>query len=471
MAVKVIDIHDRIDHTDDMRKRHKQLVLKEAMKDPSAFALRHQLQVASAQEGSMAKVELPPKREYRLSYGFSPFGERGRGAAQSGIPQEAQDQKGEQDGEGQGEEGGDQDREGREGEGSSDGAAGQGDQELRMRRGMEIGRLNENQQPGGQAQFGLGKGKERDRGLEEGPAEEGGEKAGKSPGEDKFSAEFPIDDLRNKISDDFEFPELDPKDFNILKSKRVSRTHGVRTRGPLSQIHANKTMEKHRERLAVEGKQERLEEEEKRKSWREEDFRFRRKQEDEQDISNLVIFLCHDSSGSMTKPKLEIIQALAMHWIRAGRKTHQEVRLEFITFDTEATAERTEAEFLFLESSGGTKISSGSDMVINLTRQKYDPQSWNSMVLFFTDGENEYADMPHLYESFKKICEFAKFLAYYEVMASTTVISTNQIARLANEEEHFVPFSIKEKRDAPEAFRAVIEAIKEANRKKEAIYA
>lgn len=491
MAVKVVDIRDEIDYTDEDRKRHRKLALEEAMQNLGRFVMEHQLEVASAAEGAKVGVEIPLKQEYRFTYSFGQFGEQGQGVAQSSIPQESEGQdqssQGSQEGSPQNEDGQGRGRQEQEEEGSDENAqdggqgaqedqeeqdgadegAGEGEKERRVRRGMEVGRLNENEQPQGQAEFGFGEGsgEEGEDEAQGDESQEGGEKAGHDPGQDKFDTDFPIDDLRDKLTEEFELPELDPRSISVLKTKKISRPHGTRSKGPWSKIHRDKTIQEHDRRISAEFNGDSDGEE----YWRPEDFRFRRSELDEQYLSNLVICLDRDSSGSMNEEKLKRILALALHWVRAGRKTHTQVAIEFISFDTEAK-HRSEAEFLYRNSSGGTKISSGSDMILHLEREKYRREDWNWMIIFFTDGENASEDMSQMKESFAKCCEFAKFFAYYEVMASGNVISSKEIRELAEMFDNFVPFSIKEVKDVPEAFTAVVEAIKKANRKKEAIY-
>ena len=534
MPLRIVEIQNEQDPLNDERKEHKRLVLKELMKDPNAFASQHRLPLASSAEGARVRVKLPLKKEYRFAYGDPLTDQSGEGPGSSSMEQERDDQIGEQqEGEGQGESGEgdeeqqegsgtsgdgeeqDEDPSGQQGseagddkqgggqrgsgqkpkdkqqsedeQGSTDGSGeeegkGEEEEDEKLRRGQEVGRLPEDQ-PGNQRFPGLsdlGDPAEGEADSDKGDRQEGGDKAGNEAGENTFDTDISIDDIYGRVQEEFNLPDLDEKQLSTLRTVRVSFPAGFRRTGPMTNLSGRRTSEERLKRLRGQGKEGEIDEEVlDEEPWYPEDFRFRRREEDEDYITNAVVYFVHDSSASIGEQKLRIIRALSSHFVRAIRRVHKEVKVVFITFDTIAH-ERTEEEFFYKASSGGTEISRGSQKILDISRERYPADEWNSFTLFFTDGENEQRDMPNMRRTFEELLNAQKLVGYFEVMplhsgryydgdgGEYTYNALTEALRKDLEEEYdnFVSYLIMSEEEVAKAFDRLLETAKKIERKK-----
>lgn len=510
MGVKLIRIVDDVDHLSSNRRRHRDIVLDEALEDIGSFLTKNKIALASLSAGANIPLILQLKQEFVFRYGFPPFNEQGEGVGQSDKKQERGDDVTSLESDGGGEQEEEQGQEsserqddsqneavaeddddqsseeedessesgeGQEGESSEDESQSQENDGI-LRRGQEIGRLPSEQN----ASKGQGKPEFHDLQESDDKGEEGdesGQKAGNEEGDDTFETEISVEDLSNMIASEFNLPALDLKQLRTLRTKSKRKPHGWSKKGPQDQLSGMRTVIEYTKRTVNNDDPDKDDD-----IWVDDDLRYPYRVESDEYISSAVLFLVRDSSGSINEEKINIIRALSVHFARAVRLTHKEAVLEFITFDTVAR-QCSEEEFLYKKSSGGTIISTGSSEVLKMIQERYSSEEWNIFVLFFTDGENQENDMDDFQNSFATLLKLTKLFGYFEVFPSVgpaiaiegpagetlyypkMPVTEEVLAELQEIFDNFVPNLILSEDDVAPAFEALVEAAEKMESRRE----
>lgn len=104
-----------------------------------------------------------------------------------------------------------------------------------------------------------------------------------------------------------------------------------------------------------------------------------------------VMFCILDVSGSMGEREKLIAKKFFILLHLFLEKTYREVDLIFIKHHTEAK-EVDEEDFFYSRETGGTKVSSALNLVVDIMKNRYDVASTNFYIAQASDGDNEYSD-------------------------------------------------------------------------------
>ncbi len=103
--------------------------------------------------------------------------------------------------------------------------------------------------------------------------------------------------------------------------------------------------------------------------------------------SSAVIFHVMDVSGSMGREQKDIVRIKAF-WIDTWlRSQYKNIDVVYIVHDAVAKVVDQQS-FFHLRESGGTKISSAYELVLQLVLDKYRPEDWNIYPFHYSDGDN-----------------------------------------------------------------------------------
>ncbi len=212
---------------------------------------------------------------------------------------------------------------------------------------------------------------------------EGAGGAGEEAGQHILEVEVELDELAQMLGEELELPRIQPRGDKALVADG-GRYSGLRDNGPKSLRHFRRTYRNALRRTIAEG------------VWdpaRPEvvpmpvDERFRWKKRCPQPDSSAVIFHVMDVSGSMGREQKDIVRIKAF-WIDTWlRSQYQNLEVVYIVHDAVAKIVDQES-FFHLRESGGTKISSAYELLLQLVREQYRPEDWNLYPFHYSDGDN-----------------------------------------------------------------------------------
>ena len=233
------------------------------------------------------------------------------------------------------------------------------------------------------------------RGVGQGPGEkgeavpgegkdgDGGGTAGDHEGRHVLEVDVDLQELAEMLGQELELPHIEPRGQRDL-SAEGGRYSGVRAVGPRSLRHVRRTFKRGLLRTIAEG------------NWDPanprvvplpEDERFRWRKSVPRPESSAVIFHVMDVSGSMGREQKEIVRIEAF-WIDTWlRSQYDNIEVVYIVHDAVAKVVDHE-QFFHLRESGGTKISSAYELVLQLVQDRYRPEDWNIYPFHYSDGDN-----------------------------------------------------------------------------------
>lgn len=243
----------------------------------------------------------------------------------------------------------------------------------------------------GKTAIGRGEGDEGDVvGYEPGEGD-GGNQAGDQH-VDGITVGIDLDDFLQILRDELQLPEMKPKPNQTYEEIKI-RYNDISRIGPDSLRHTRRTMLEAAKRLAAQGELQQLHmlpgctvpmplitpina-----------DKRFRQYQEEKIPSSNAVIFFIRDCSGSMDDFRCDVVSDMSW-WIDLWIKQYYE-RMErcYIVHDSEAE-EVSKEKFYGYRGGGGTRCSSGFQMVAEILENRFPPDQYNIYIFYFSDGDN-----------------------------------------------------------------------------------
>ena len=146
-------------------------------------------------------------------------------------------------------------------------------------------------------------------------------------------------------------------------------------------------------------------------------------------ITNAVIFMIMDVSGSMTKRKKFLARSFFFLLYQFIRYKYQNIELVFISHTTEAK-ETNEEDFFKKASSGGTYISSGLEKAEQIIQERYAPSSWNIYTFHCSDGENWSEDNPKALEKMRNLVNISQLAGYIQIKALQEKIWGEEMAKI-----------------------------------------
>lgn len=269
-----------------------------------------------------------------------------------------------------------------------------------------------------------------------------GRGAGNQPGIDYFEAEITLDELAKMVFEDLGLPNLRPKRRDEITTEDVKFTD-IGRRGIMSNLDKRRSVLESIRRKARAGQPRRFE------GILPEDQRFRTWTPSIRKESNAVVFAMRDVSGSMGEFEKYITRSSCWWILRFLRTRYENVKIVFITHHTEAQ-EVDEYKFFALGESGGTKISSAYQLAHETAKQRFDPESWNTYYLHFSDGDNWEDDNGRCVELVGEILKTCSLFGYAEIADSPQRPSANSTLLTAFRQvtdSKFVPSVIADKTD------------------------
>ena len=292
----------------------------------------------------------------------------------------------------------------------------------------------------------------------------GKDQAGNQEGEDIYETEVTLEELMEYISEDLNLPNLDKKKYSEIiveasGKKRGYQRYGINPRLAKKKTVMAKIARKQGKKRALEevGADSKLE----RFPFREEDLRYYRVKKKPRQESNAVMIFIMDVSGSMDTTKKFLARSFFFILSKFLRKKYNNIAFEFISHTTTAKVV-DENRFFHKGESGGTYISSGLNMALDLIEKKYSPEVWNIYPLYASDGDNWSEDNQRAIKSVNTLCDICNFFGYAELLPST--YSTTMYYRLKKEikRDNFASVIIKEKKDLWNAIKYMLtEELKE----------
>ncbi|MDU3354681.1 sporulation protein YhbH [Clostridium sp.] len=275
--------------------------------------------------------------------------------------------------------------------------------------------------------------------------------AGNREGEDIYETEITLEELLDYITEDLDLPNLDKKESS--GKKKGYQRYGINPRLAKKKTVMSKIARKQGKKRAL--AEEGVEIEIERFPFREEDLRYYRVKKKPKRESNAVMIFIMDVSGSMDSTKKYLARSFFFVLSKFLRRKYNNIAFEFISHTT--VAKRVdEYEFFHKAESGGTYISSGVRLALDLIKEKYPPEVWNIYPVYASDGDNWTEDNERAMKAVKELCSVSNMFGYAELLPST--YSTTMYYRFLKQinEENFIPVIVKEKKDLWEALKLML---------------
>ena len=286
-----------------------------------------------------------------------------------------------------------------------------------------------------------------------------GKGAGNIEGDEIYDTEITLEELLDYIVEDLDLPNLDRKKYSEIITESSGRRDGYQRYGIRPRLAKKKTVmskiarKQGKKRALMEKNEELLEDA--RFPFIEEDLRYYRIKQKPKRESNAVMIFIMDVSGSMDSTKKYLARSFFFVLSKFLRRKYNNIAFEFVSHTT--TAKRVnEHEFFHKAESGGTYISSGLDMALDIISKDYPKEMWNIYPVYASDGDNWTEDNDKAMEAVKKLCSISNMFGYAELLPST--YSTTMYYRFKKEinEENFIPVVVKEKKDLWEALKIML---------------
>ncbi|HUW65156.1 MAG TPA: DUF444 family protein [Spirochaetia bacterium] len=200
-----------------------------------------------------------------------------------------------------------------------------------------------------------------------------------APGEEhrdfQYLVEIDVEQLAEYLFEALSLPNLDPAKKSVIVDQEYTDR---RKKGALANLDKRATLKEVIKRRAAGADPVLI---------ANADLRFRTWQEKEKEVSNAVILLMRDISGSMGEEERFLTRAVCF-WITLFlRRRYDRADIVFINYDTEAF-EVDEDRFFHEGMGGGTRCVSAFELVRTIIGQRYPPDMWNIYGLQFSDGED-----------------------------------------------------------------------------------
>lgn len=290
---------------------------------------------------------------------------------------------------------------------------------------------------------------------------QGNKGAGNAEGDDIYDTEITLDELLDYIAEDLDLPNLDRKKYSEIISESAGRRDGYQKYGIRPRLAKKKTVmtkiarKQGKKRALIEAGMLKEEADVERFPFREDDLRFYRVKQKPKRESNAVMVFIMDVSGSMDSTKKYLARSFFFVLSRFLRRKYDNLAFEFISHTTVAKRVN-EYEFFHKAESGGTYISSGINLALDLIKEKYPKDMWNIYPVYASDGDNWTEDNEKAMKAVKDLCGTSNMFGYAELLPST--YSTTMYYRFKKEinEKNFVPVIVKEKKDLWEALKLML---------------
>lgn len=212
---------------------------------------------------------------------------------------------------------------------------------------------------------------------------EGGGQAGNQEGQHALEVEISFDEFVEIMAEELELPNIEPKGNEEIQSLK-GRYRGITHVGPNSLRHFKRSYKEALKRQISAGE---YDPDDPIVVPIKKDLRFRSREIVPEPITNAVIILMMDVSGSMEDEQKEIVRVTSF-WIDTWLRNHYKgLKTRYIIHDTVAR-EVDKDTFFRIRESGGTVISSAYKLCAQMIQNEYPVDQWNIYPFHFSDGDN-----------------------------------------------------------------------------------
>jgi len=291
-----------------------------------------------------------------------------------------------------------------------------------------------------------------------------GGQAGNKPGEDYYETDITLDELTDILFEDLELPNLERKKFRVIESTRLLKPKGTKKVGIRARLDKKKSVtQRIKRKLASERNRDPEEiDDEERFPFHQDDLRYKRLEEDVKEESNAVVVCIMDTSGSMDTAKKFLARSFYFLLYQFVRIKYRNTELVFIAHHTEAQ-EVNEEEFFHKGESGGTLISSGYNLALEIINNRYHPSMWNIYAFHCSDGDNWNSDNDAAVNTARELIKVCNLFGYGEIKPGRVSNFESSMFNVFEplKEDNFAMVKITRKSEIWPAFRTLISVEKE----------
>jgi uncharacterized protein len=237
---------------------------------------------------------------------------------------------------------------------------------------------------------------------------EGVGRGGLGEGAVEYEVELDMEEVEQHLFEQLGLPRLVPRGRQETDAEAISWDDRAR-RGPL--LDKKATLRTNLRRNAAAGRA-RI------GDFDPDDIRYQTYREQRRPVSQAVVFLLLDVSGSMGAFEKRVARLFFWWATRFLRHRYATTEIVFIAHHTEAT-ECTEQEFFTRRESGGTRASSAYELLLEVQRHRYPTAEWNVFVAHCSDGDNFTDDNDRLVELVAETARVANLVGFCQIEHAT----------------------------------------------------
>lgn len=176
-------------------------------------------------------------------------------------------------------------------------------------------------------------------------------------------------------------------------------------------------------------------------------------------ISQAVIFMCMDVSGSMTEHMKELAKRFYLLLYVFITRQYKNVEIVFIRH-THVAAEVDQDTFFHSPETGGTVVSTAYIEIQQIIRDRYDTTQWNIYLAQASDGDNTSSDIAISYQLLTEMLPWLQYVTYIEVgREGSTSIRDSEVwsmfDQLIKANSHIASRRLSSQADVIEVFRSL----------------
>ncbi|MFT9057150.1 MAG: sporulation protein YhbH [Ethanoligenens sp.] len=288
----------------------------------------------------------------------------------------------------------------------------------------------------------------------------GAGKAGSEEGEDIYETELTIEEIISYLFEDLHLPYLDRKRLSEVWTEHARKKSGYQSKGIPPRLAKKRSVIEKLKRK--QGMKRALTEQGVRKKivrfpFKEDDIKYYRMHVTKKRESNAVVFCIMDASGSMDQTKKYLARSFYFLMVRFVKLRYIHVDVVFIAHSTVAK-EVSEAEFFHKVESGGTYMSSGYKLALELIEQRYNPTYWNIYAFHASDGDNWTDDNERAVQAAKALCDISNLFGYIEISPGTYESTMRRLYSSRIKKQNFALGRISQKEDVWPTFKNVLQS-------------
>ncbi|MTI70130.1 MAG: sporulation protein YhbH [Firmicutes bacterium] len=242
----------------------------------------------------------------------------------------------------------------------------------------------------------------------------GKEQAGNNEGEDIYETEITMEELIDYLFEDLDLPFMERKKFNEIESEKKFKRLGYQKKGIKPRLAKKRSLVEKIKRKKASNRGKDDEDEEERFPFKEDDLRYHHLRTDVKRESNAVVICIMDTSGSMNITKKYLARSFYFLLYQFVKRKYLNVEVVFVSHSTTAK-EVSEDDFFHKGQSGGTYISSGYNLALDIIEDRYNPSIWNVYAFHCSDGDNWREDNQKAVKSAKTLCETCNLFGYGQI--------------------------------------------------------